>query len=284
LIGLKVQKNISVKPEGDIISLNVTNRHFNSLMLLLKKLKLTSKASASVSANQPLFIISKSSSYEINNDVSATAWEEMQANMNKESISTINSMLIMFIAGMIAVIGIVTNALHIVIGAMVIAPGFAPITRFSLGIVTESTDWKSGLRDTFKTYSALLAGAFIASFIMQSLGYNLISGKSSYLPLGVLVSYWTSINTSSIIITISAAIAGALVIITNRSVLTAGVMIALALIPATSIIGIGIVAGDFDVAGNAAIRLFLEIGIVAIASALTFLWKKYSVYKREMFV
>lgn len=71
--------------------------------------------------------------------------------------------------------------------------------------------------------------------------------------------------------------AGALVIITNRSVLSGGVMTALALIPATSIIGIGVVASHWTVAGKALIRLLVEIGIVVFGTDIIFTWKKYTV-------
>lgn len=85
------------------------------------------------------------------------------------------------------------------------------------------------------------------------------------------------------IVAIAASMVGALVIVTNRSVLTAGVMIALALIPATAITGIGMVAGKWDMAAQGFLRLLLEISIVGCFTAVIFLWKKYSVQRRKMY-
>lgn len=83
-------------------------------------------------------------------------------------------------------------------------------------------------------------------------------------------------------VSIVAAFAGAAILVTNKSVLTAGVMIALALIPAASIIGMGLIEGDMDIAGSASIRFLLEVVIVAVFSGLFFLLKRLTTMKRRM--
>lgn len=283
LIGLRVFKGVSMKPEGDLISLEITNEDLSSLMELLSERKLLSDPSVSVTTSFPGSVIAKSREKQITTDKSEAIWEEMQAAINKESAMTINGIITMFLAGVLAVIGIVTNALHIVVGAMVIAPGFEPIARISLGIVSDYTDWKKGVTDSIRAYGALLAGATLGALAMHLLGFDLAPGNSSYLPAGVLVSYWTTINASSIITAVAAAVAGALVIVANRQVLTAGVMIALALVPATAIIGIGLVSGNFTMAADGIMRLLFEFGIVGLGTAAVFSWKMRSGHRRKMY-
>ncbi|MBM3492617.1 MAG: hypothetical protein FJX68_19690 [Alphaproteobacteria bacterium] len=48
----------------------------------------------------------------------------MELVIGKNSNMTGNALLVMLAAGVLAAIGIATNALHIVIGAMLIAPGY----------------------------------------------------------------------------------------------------------------------------------------------------------------
>ena len=283
LIGLRVQKGISLKPKGDVISMEITNRKFSNLMELLSMQKLVDDVHVSVSTSEPNSIISKSSQSQITTDVSEAIWEEMQATINKQSGMTVNMLLTMFLVGVIAVVGIITNALHIVVAAMVLAPAFEPITRISLGLVSTSVDWKNGLADTVKGYLLLLAGALFGALILYLLGKDLSSGDTTYLPRGVLLQYWTSITVTSLVVDIAAAMIGALLIVTHRSVLTAGVMIALALVPATAIAGIGIVATNWDMVAQALLRLLVEISIVATCTAIIFLWKKNSIHKRKMF-
>jgi hypothetical protein len=282
IIGLRVQKNSSLKPKGDVISLVVLNKSYASLMQLLNRLELLDNPEVSLTSSQPLSVISSTASPRIQTDGSESSWEEMQSQMNKDSHTTLNGLLIMFLAGVVAVFGITSNSLHIVVGAMVVAPGFEPLTRLALGLATASPDWKNGLLDTLKSYATLLAGAFAAAMVMDLLGKRVLTGDSSYLPSGSLVSYWTTIDTTSVLIAVTAAFIGALVIVANRAVLTAGVMIALALVPSAAITSMAVVAGDMETAGKALTRLFMEVSIVLGCSLVVLLWKKLAVHKRNM--
>lgn len=284
LISLRVQRGISLHPSGDVITLEITDRSLHGLMQLLNKRRMLQDPDVSVTTSQPLSIISKPSAIEITNDSSEAIWEEMQIMISRESNMTVNSLIIMSISGVLAAIGIATNALHIVIAAMVIAPGFEPITRIALGVITRNIAWRKGITDTAKGYAVMIIAAAITTVILQAAGKNPLSGEASYLPAGVLISYWTSITFPSLLITAAASIAGPLLIATHRSILTAGVMIALALVPAATITGMALVMGEVDVAGKAFLRWLIEVSLVTIFSLLIFIWKKASVHKRRMWV
>lgn len=282
LLGMRIQKDISIDPVGHVIAVDVTNDALIELMLLLDKGEWLDDEKISVTSSKPLSILSKKARGRIYRESNETTWEEVTGIMNDDAHMTLNVMALMFISGFIAVLGINSNALHLVIGAMVIAPGFVPVTRFVMGLISQSNDWKQGLKDIFKGYISLILGAVVAAAIIKARGQELFPGTSSYLTSGVLVDYWTTITISSLLVSAVAAIAGGIVIMTNRSVLTAGVMIALALIPSASIIGMGLVEGDVTITARAVLRLAIELAIVAIFSALVIIWKKRTVHKRRM--
>lgn len=137
-------------------------------------------------------------------------------------------------------------------------------------------------KSTSSGYTALIIGATVTALILRALGISVNETSSSYLPAGVLVSYWTTISPPSLIASFIASIAGTVLIASNRSVLTAGVMIALALIPTISITGMALVAGDFGLAGAGIIRWLIDVAFVGIFSALIFLWKSRQVHQRKM--
>lgn len=56
-------------------------------------------------------------------------------------------------------------------------------------------------------------------------------------------------------------------------------MIGLALVPTAAIIGMGMIAGDFTLAGKALIRFSLNVGLVFVLSFLTFLWCRVYFHK-----
>lgn len=71
-------------------------------------------------------------------------------------------------------------------------------------------------------------------------------------------------------------------IATHRSVLTSGVMIALALIPSAVIFSMGLMTGRLDIAIKGLQRWLIEAGLVVTTAALVFIWKRQVVQQRKM--
>lgn len=282
VISIRIEKGISVQPPGDLVTIEIADRTLPRLFDVLEEMGVNGSPSASVTTSRPESIVSKTAAQTIVRDSSEATWEELENLLNRESGATLNSLVVMVLAGMIAAIGILTNTLHVVIGAMVIAPGFEPISRISLGLISRSLAWKRGLVDTVKGYLALAAGASVATLVIQQLSSFPSDSTSTYLPQDSLFDYWTTISAPSLFVSLAAGMAGGILVITMRSVLTAGVMVALALVPATALVGIGIVFTDMALAGKGFARLAIEIGLVLGTSLLVFSWKRYRIEKRRM--
>jgi hypothetical protein len=280
LIGLQVARGVSSVPPGDVITVDVTNRDMPALMRLLADEEVGSSTSTSFSTSEPISIVASTSAWKIVHDSSEAGWEEMDAVMAKNSNMTANAMIVMSIAGVLATIGIATNALHIVIGAMLIAPGFQPIVRIALGLISGSRMWRLGLSHLLQGYAALTAGAAATALVLQAIGRSALGGEASYLPAVVLISYWTSISTPSLIVTTAAGVAGAILIATDRAVLTAGVMVGLALVPGAAIAGLAAASGEPGIAASGAVRWILEVAIVLVTSVLVLSWKRSRVHRR----
>jgi uncharacterized membrane protein len=282
LIGLRLQRGISIQPPGDVLTIEVTNRALHEVMQRLAARGIGRTAAASITTSEPKSVISAPHVEAITRDSSDATWEEMELMMGKESNMTGNGLALMTICGILATIGIATNALHIVLSAMLIAPGFEPITRIGLGTVTRSAAWRRGLADTLKGYAALVLGAAGTTLALLALGKEPLGGEATYLPAGVLISYWTTMTLPSLLVTVVASIAGAVLIATNRSVLTGGVMVGLALIPAATIGSMALVAGEARIGGQALLRWLVEAGCVGLFAIVVFALKKRRVQKRQM--
>lgn len=284
MIGLKLQKDISLQPKGDVLTFTLTNSAVSTFMSLMEQEKLLLHDEVSITTSKPTSVISKTSSDDILKETHETSWEDVLKNLLHESNMTLNTQILMFLSGMVAAIGISTSSLHVVVGAMLIAPGFEPISRFALGVVAKHRDWQNGLKDTLKGYFWLIVGAVIGALILKLADKQVIPGSSTYLPEGALVEYWSTITSTSIIVSIFVSLAGGIIIMTNKSMLTAGVMVALALIPTGSLFGMALLEGRYEMAQTSFIRFLLEICIVAIVTGIIFLWKKYTTHKRNMWL
>lgn len=281
LIGLSVQRGISVHPPGDVVSVEVSTPALHALMELLDQQGLSTSVASSTRTSQPLSIVAASQAEVIARDSSEATWEEMELTIAHESNMTVNGLLLMASAGVIAVVGISTGALHLVIGAMVIAPGFEPISRIALGAVARGGAWRRGLIDSAKGYLALVLAALVTALTLRVIGVPPPGGDAAYLSAGVLTSYWSSITAPGLLVSTVAGGTGALLIAANRSVLTAGVMIALALVPTAALAGMALSVGDLTLFGEALLRWFIELLIVGLASVVVFAWKRTQVQRRK---
>ncbi len=262
LLTLSAQRGTSMQPPGDVVTAQVTDRDLWRLMRVLDRRGAGRDSEVSVTMNEPVGMMSASSSTQITRDIASSSFEEMEFMIAKSSTMGIVKLLIMAIAGIVAAVGIATNALHLVIGAMVVAPGFEPLVRIGLGAVGGSRAWVRGLLDTAKGYAVLVPSAGLTALLLQALGTPPLRGSDGYLTPGVLVGYWDRVTLSATVVTLAAGVGGALLVAANRSVLTAGVMIALALVPSASLVGMGLVTGELDLAGRAALRWVHDAGIV----------------------
>jgi hypothetical protein len=281
LVGLNVQRGASLEPKGDVITAVVSNRSLHDLARRLDRHQVGSTSASAFGTSDLKSVISPSTAAQIGRETSDLTWEEMESVIGKEANMTGNAIMVMAIAGVLATVGIATNAVHLVIGAMAIAPGFAPIQRIPLGIVARGGAWRRGLSHTAIAYAALIAGAAAAALLLRGIGTDPLGGGSGYLEPGSLTAYWTSVTPASLLASLVAATAGAILISSDRSVLTAGVMIALALIPTAALIGIGLATGSSDVARDAALRWALEVGLVFGAGLLVLLWKRNRLQDRD---
>lgn len=281
VIGLQVQLGSSRIPEGDVISLSVTNEALHRIMGGMQKLGLRERDEVVIRTSEPLMLLRKEQNRSILRSSIECSWEEIESMIAKGSNMTINGLLLMATAGFIAGIGVTTETIHLVIGAMAIAPGFLPIVRVVNGLLARMQSWRSGLTDLALGYLTLVAAAAASSLLMQLIGKGgLGDGSSTYLRDGSLIAFWTTITPEGIAVSVAAALAGAILLVENRTLLTAGVMIALALIPTATLVGVGVASGDFSLAGAGLLRWLIDVAIVAFAALIILGWKSSSILRR----
>jgi hypothetical protein len=284
LVGLQVSHGGSHQPPGDVVTLTVTNRSLYRLMRILERRGVGTEPGRSITISEPAALVSQPQRDAIENDHLDVGWEEMDFTIMRESTMRMNGLLVMGGAGVLAAVGIASGALHLVIAAMVIAPGFEPLTRIALGLVARSAVWRPGLRDTARGYGALLAGALLGAVFMHGQGEPLLTAGRDYLASEALIRHWIDFSPKSLLIAAVAGSTGAILIANNRSVLTAGVLIAHSLIPPVAVAGAALVAGNFELAATSGLRWALEATVVVVTGLLVFSWKRAAIQKRGMMV
>lgn len=282
LLSLTVHRAQAIQPPGDTIVVQLKSGALHPLMRLLQDRGIGSSSDTSISTSYVASVVSPSAIEGVGREVSESTWEEIELEVGKESNMTVNGLAVMAIAGTLATLGIATNALHLVVAAMVIAPGFEPILRIGLGLVGRGPGWRRGMTHTGTGYLVLVAAAASTALVLRTAGIHPAGAESTYLPEWSLTPYWSTLTFPSLLASTVGAIGGALLVATDRAVLTSGVMIALALIPSAALMGIALVEADAELFGGSLLRWSVEVGIVFTASLLVFHWKRNTVHKRSM--
>ncbi len=265
VISVDLQKDASIEPEGDVVSVAVVNQRTRAVLEMLDELDITSQGSIQMSSLSS--VVSRGNQDMIDGESDETVWDEMAFMLRTDTNLSLNYILSMTLAGAIAAGGLWTDTLHVVVGAMLIAPAFEPLARLPFGLVSGIRELvPTGIKSILVGNLAMVLGAALSTLVIELWQ----PGAANAFLDNQWVSFWSSITFTSLWVSFFGGIAGAVVISAQKSVLTTGVMVTLALIPSMSLIGMGLIAGDVGLMGMAFLRWALDAVLVIMMCAMVF--------------
>ena len=191
-----------------------------------------------------------------------TSREELYNDVSQGARLDGNFLLLVALSTIVAAIGLLEDNVAVVIGAMVIAPLLGPNMALALGTALGDTElmWRA-----FKTNLAGVLLAFAMSLLiglfwpMQEVSEELLAR--------------TDVGLDGIALALASGAAAVLSLTTRISSVLVGVMVAVALLPPTTTMGLMLGSGKFDLAAGAALLLATNIVCVNLAAKLVFLFK-----------
>ena len=274
VVGVALQRGASIDPPGDIVTIQANNEGVRPIFKVLEQLEVTD--GGSITTSEPRTLLSPPNQHNIDTETNETVWDEMASLLRQDTNLSFNFLMLMALAGVVAATGLWTNTVHVVVGAMLIAPGFEPLLRIPFGLIGGPRELTiKGLAVTVAGYCALVVGSALTMLFLRWID----PGTSPDLHARSWVQYWSSVTPSGVFIAFVGGVTGAIVITTQRSTLTAGVMIALALVPTMSLVGMAAVVGDWKLAGAGFVLWAINAGAVLVASAITFGLKQVLVHR-----
>jgi uncharacterized hydrophobic protein (TIGR00271 family) len=162
----------------------------------------------------------------------------------------------------VATIGLVEDTLAVVIGAMVIAPQLGPALAIAFGAAVGDR------RLVIRALVTMLAGlaCAVAFALLVSPFFEADPGSGE-------LAKRTAVGFAEVGLALASGAAAALSITSGLSSALVGVMVAAALVPPASAIGICLTAGAPGAAAGAALLLGVNLVSVTLAAILTFLGK-----------
>ena len=274
VVAVLLQHGGAVEPPGDVLKVVVSNDAFGRLLELLRQPDGRPPALLTTAAVESLVVPDHQDL--INAEGNETGWEELAALLRDETALSTNYLLLMALSGGVAAAGLWSNQLILVIAAQVIAPGFEPILRLPLGLITKSRGLaKVGAASTASGYLSMAVGAAATLGILA-----LVEGPKQWAGNG-LVDAFADIPRYGMVVSLLAATAGALALCTQKTVFFTGVLIALVLVPTTALAGMAVVTGRWMLAGRAFAHWSLDAAAVLVMGSLVLGLKQLFRHRRK---
>lgn len=279
VVGVSLAKGNSIKPPGDVITVDVLNRGADDVLKLVRAA--SEKHELSVTTHEAASFIDPKQSKAIEDDVDEAIWEEMETGLRHHGRIGRNYLYLMALGGAICSVGLISEPAPQAItfaAAGIIAPGFEPLAKIPLGIVLGR--WHvvgRGALSSLVGYAVLIAAAALVMFILLQTG----SVEIEELVKNPEIKHIAHPTLKELIVSGAAAFAGVLIIATYRRSVIAGALIGLVVIPAAASIGAGIAAGEQHVIYNGFERLGIDVLFIVIAGLLVFRLKQVFVHQRK---
>lgn len=165
------------------------------------------------------------------------------------------------LSAIIAAVGLLTDNVAVIIGAMVVAPLLTP--NMAMAFAATIGDL-SLLRAAART---AILGALTAFAIALVVGWLDDGPPSEQMRLRA------EPGIADIVLALASGAAGALAFTSGVSASLVGVMVAVALLPPLLVSGIMLADGEYALAGRAATLLAINVICVVLAAVSTFLWR-----------
>lgn len=185
--------------------------------------------------------------------------EEIYQDVTKDAKLDRDFLIFVVLSTIVAAIGLHSNSVAGVIGAMVIAPLLGPILGFSLGAALGDRKLLFGAAQTLAVGVALaLVCAILISFVIP---VDFTSRE--------LMSR-AEVRLDGMALAIAAGAAAALSLTRGANATLVGVMVAAALLPPGAAVGLFLGTGEFALASRAALLLSLNVASLVLSALVVF--------------
>lgn len=188
--------------------------------------------------------------------------EELYAQLQRGAHLSVDYMVTVILSTVVAVIGLLSDNVAVLVGAMVIAPFLGPNLAFAFA--TTMGDRTLGI----SALTTLISGLAVAIILSMAIG-----ALWPDLPTTTEVASRTAFGIDALVLAVASGGAAVLSITGSTPMSLVGVMVAVALLPPASVVGLKLGVGDWFNAEGAALLLAVNIIGLNLAAKIVFSWK-----------
>lgn len=269
---------VALKPEGDLLSCDVAREDGSAILAQLTEMGVDKRGSIAVEQVDAALSEAATAAERAaaGSPSDAVVWEQVEAQTSESAELNASFVIFLVLATVIAAMGILTDSVVLIIGAMVVGPEFGPLAGLCVAAVQRR--WVLALRSLW----ALAVGFPIAIFVGWLATLALRAWATT--PVNLARSQTLFIahpDAYSVFVALLAGVAGILSLSTAKSGALIGVLISVTTVPAAANISVAAAYHDAGELGGAALQLAVNVACVVIAGVLTlalqrWLWRRRS--------
>jgi hypothetical protein len=267
----------SVKPPGDVLSVHVLNRSVDDVLAAVERAREHGPIAVATVRTESVVVTGAQDAIE--KDADESPWEEFERSLRHNGRTSVNYLALMALGGVIAVAGLlsppVPQALALAASA-IIAPAFEPVAKLGVALLRGSLE-RTGraLVSVVVGYVILAAAGAVTFLVLRALGLakpGVLSGSEGvHMVVDPTAADW--------LVGAGGAVAGLVIITSFREAVLAGALIALALVPAAALVGVGLVAGDLSLALDGLQRAGVDMALVIVLGGAVVLAKDQFIHR-----
>ena len=255
----------AIRPEGDVILCDVAREDASVLIGDLRELEIDRNGSIALEEiDSQISEAADRAEKEAKGAVAdAVVWEEVEQRTSENIELSASFVAFMMLAMLIAAVGILTDQVVLIIGAMVVGPEFGPIAALCVALVQWRPDVaKRSFLALAVGFPAGIAGAFLFTLAIDGLDWIPESFASEGHPFTEFIA---SPDQFSFLVAYFAGMAGVLSLTNAKSGALVGVLISVTTIPAAANIGVAAALGDWHEWLGAIGQLSLNLSAILLA-------------------
>ena len=261
----------ATKPPGDLVSCDVAKEEGSSILQELRALGLEERGSIAVEVVDASLSLGAAEAEQLarGSPADAIVWEEIESRVSESAALSMSYLVFMIIATMIGAIGLITDSIVLIIGAMVVGPEYGPLAGICVALIEGRPQLAvKSLHALAIGFPVAMLAAWILTLVLKATGTapEVLDPADHELTLFVVQPNWFSA-----IVAVLAGIAGMLALVSAKAGPLIGVLISVTTIPAAANVAVGIAYGRGGDAARAAAQLGINLTAIVL-SGLIVLW------------
>jgi len=275
-------ERVAHKPEGDVILCDVAREDASVIISDLRELEIDREGSIAMemidSQVSGAAIAAEKAAEGLPSD--AVVWEEVEARTSENVELSGSFLAFMVLAMLIAMVGILTDQLILIIGAMIVGPEFGPIAGICVAAVERRKDlFRRSFRALAIGFPVGITATFLAALLLDAVGLVPDDFSQGNHPFTQFIS---SPDQWSFIVAYLAGVAGVLSLTSAKSGALIGVLISVTTIPAAANIGVAAALGAGHEWVGAMEQLCLNLSAILLAGIGTLYVQRRTYLRRRI--